>query len=118
VATSAVSTFSCAVRVGIRLNVWKTNPKADALSRAISASGSSARSRLSKLTRPEVGRSRAAEREQEGRLPLPGRPLDGQELAVLDGQIHAVERAHLGGAAAEDLVDVVQLVHLAPFGHG
>jgi hypothetical protein len=60
----------------------------------------------------------AAEREQEGRLPLPGRPLDGQELAVLDGQIHVVERAHLGGAAAEDLVDVAQLVHLAPFGHG
>jgi hypothetical protein len=24
--TSAVSTFSCALSVGIRLNVWKTNP--------------------------------------------------------------------------------------------
>src|SRR5580692_266779 len=56
--TSAVSTFSCALSVGIRLNVWKMNPIDDALILVTWLSRIWARSRPSNSTMPDVGRSR------------------------------------------------------------
>ena len=56
--TSAVSTFSCADRVGIRLKVWKMNPIELARTLVIAPSPSLVRSRPSSSREPEVARSR------------------------------------------------------------
>ena len=56
--TSATSTFSAALSVGIRLKVWKTNPIDRARSLVTLVSGSRARFTPSNSTVPEVGRSR------------------------------------------------------------
>ena len=55
--TRAASTFSCALSVGIRLNVWKTNPIDVARTVVTWLSRMLARSWPSKSTRPAVGRS-------------------------------------------------------------
>ncbi len=55
--TSATSTFSRALSVGMRLKVWKMNPIEAARTRVTSASRRAARSWPSKSTTPEVGRS-------------------------------------------------------------
>ena len=56
---SPASTFSSAVSVGIRLNCWKTKPNALRRSSASSPSPRMPRSRPSKRTLPELGRSSA-----------------------------------------------------------
>ncbi len=72
--TSAVSTFSCADSVGIRLNVWKMNPMLAARILVIAVSPSFARSRPFRSSEPEVGRSRPPSSWSRVDLPCPVGP--------------------------------------------
>jgi hypothetical protein len=72
--TSAVSTFSCADSVGIRLNVWKMKPIDSARTFVIAPSPSFSRLRPSKTTEPEVARSRPPRIWSRVDLPCPVGP--------------------------------------------
>ena len=85
-----------AVSVGIRLNCWKTKPNERSRSSASSWSGSVARSRPSKSTRPALGRSSAPSSCSSVVLPRAARALERDELAGLDLEVDAVERADRG----------------------
>ena len=72
--TSAVSTFSRADSVGIRLKVWNTNPISWARTLVTSASRNCARSRPSNSTMPADGRSRPPRICSSVDLPCPVGP--------------------------------------------
>src|SRR5207253_2889006 len=50
----------------------------------------------------------AAEQEQQGRLPLTRGPLDGEELALVHGEVDSVERVNLVRPTFECLAHVAQ----------
>ena len=70
----AVSTFSCAVSVGIRLNPWNTNPISLARMPASLESGIFESTSVPSATVPEVGRSSAPSICRSVDLPPPVGP--------------------------------------------
>ena len=97
---SFASTFSTAVSVGIRLNCWKTKPNERNRIAASSRSGSSDRSRPSKTSVPELGRSSVPSSCSSVVLPEPLGPFERQELACADLEVDAVERPDHASARA------------------
>ena len=91
VGASAASTFSSAVSVGIRLNCWKTKPKARSRSSASSPSPSTPRSRPSKRTLPELGRSSAPSSCSSVVLPEPLGPSSATNSPALDLEVDAAD---------------------------
>ena len=84
--TSAASTFSCALSVGTRLNVWKMNPIDSARTLVTWLSRNCARSLAIVAELDAAGRRpvQPAEHLQQRRLAVPGGALDGEPLAVVD----------------------------------
>ena len=104
-------TFSSAVRVGIRLNCWKTKPKERSRSSARSPSRSSARSRPSKKTRAARGPVERAEELEQCRLAGAARPFERDELARLDASGRRPASALITSSAADErLADAAELV--------
>ena len=100
-----------AVSVGIRLNCWKTKPKARSRSSASSLSRSVARSRPSKKTWPLARAVERAEELEQGRLARAARPLERDELAGVDRR-STPSTARTSAAALREhprrVLDVVQ----------
>ena len=103
--SSGSSTFSVAVKTGIRLNAWKMKPIVSARWRVRFASESSWIEWPSTRTRPPSISSRPGEAVEQRRLARSRRPHDREELAGGNGQVEPLERADVGAPGAVDLAD-------------
>ena len=95
--------FSSAVRVGIRLNCWKTKP--NERSRSSARSPSPQLGEIAPLEEDVAagGPVERAEELEERRLPGAARAFESDELARLDAQVDALERVDHERAANEGL---------------
>ena len=106
---SFASMFSSAVRVGIRLNCWKTNPNERRRSSARSPSRSCGEVAALEEDPPAGGAVERAEQLEQRRLAGSARAFEREELARLDAQVHVLERVDDERAAHERLADADEL---------
>ena len=103
---SGSSTFSSAVRTGIRLKNWKTKPSLSRRSRVSSASSRPVISSPSSVTVPEVGRSSPARMCISVDLPEPDGPMIALKRPRSNPTLTPGERVNRGVALSIAAVDV------------
>ena len=98
----------------MRLKVWKMNPIEVARTLGQLALAQPGQFTPGQFDRTRGGPVKTTEDPQQRRLAVAGRSLDGQPLAVLDGQVDARERVH--GMAALRIIprDTGELVPRSP----